>query len=110
MTRETLSEKRERLSAMLRSIESFEELEAMGVLAELDTLPENVALKSARQSEAQRRKELSLQDPYFSKTMTWPTRPVTDEDWYKQVESWIPPDWEDRVASGEFNTPSLPQS
>lgn len=82
---------------MKRSTLSLEELvEVMG--AE----PEHAALQLARTSEWQRRRERSLQNPSSRARV----EAVPLDWWIRSTQSWYPHDWEQRVASGEFNTPA----
>lgn len=82
---------------MKRSTLSLEELvQVMGAEAEY------VALESARTLEWQRRREQSLQNPSYRE---WAQKQPLDW-WMRTTQSWYPHDWEKRVASGEFESPS----
>lgn len=60
-----------------------------------------VALELARRLESLRRRELLLQKPSLRE---W-TLQQPEEYWTELTQSWMPKDWQQRVESGEFNTP-----
>ena len=61
------------------------------------------ALQLERKLESQRRRELLLQKPSLRE---W-TLQQPEEYWTELTQSWVPKDWNKRVASGEFNNPPL---
>ena len=60
-----------------------------------------VALELERRLESLRRRELLLQKPSLRE---W-TLQQPEEYWRELTQSWTPKDWQQRVESGEFNTP-----
>lgn len=60
-----------------------------------------VALELERRLESLRRREQLLQKPSLRE---W-TLQQPEEYWRELTQSWTPKDWQQRVESGEFNTP-----
>jgi hypothetical protein len=63
-----------------------------------------LALQLERKLESQRRKELLLADPYFREQ----TLLQTDDYWVRLTQSWVPRNWDERVAAGEFSNERNP--